>query len=134
MDFHPLSAIGMMSSNACHGLVSEIHLKTAARQRLFWFTVTLLSSAIICHWVSLSHHGQSLMIYTHALVKKTLEANKPIIDRHRCHETFWFLVGLIQALFAVGCWIVAWKRAERGRSSVIIVLLVGYILSFLMLA
>src|ERR1700678_3841853 len=37
--FHPLSAIGILSSNACHGPYSEIHLKTPARQTWLWDTV-----------------------------------------------------------------------------------------------
>jgi hypothetical protein len=47
---------------------------------------------------------------------------------------FWFSVGFIQALLAVGCWIIARRRGELGYSSVVVLLLVVYLLSFLILA
>jgi FtsH-binding integral membrane protein len=114
-------------------LVYEIHLKTPARQTWFWVTVTLLLSAIVCHWVALSQNGQFLIIYTRALVENTLEQHEPIIDHHRRLMAFWYSIGLIQVLLAIGCWIFACRRAERGPSSVIILLLVGYAISFLIL-
>jgi hypothetical protein len=112
-----------------------ISLETLAKWRVTWFSgaVVLLLSAIICHWVSLRHNGQYLIIYTHALVEKTLEQHRPIVEYHRRLMGFWYGVGLISALLGMGCWIMALRSGKSGRSSVVVILLAVYFLSYLIL-
>ena len=87
----------------------------------FECALILLLIAILCHWVALRHNGQSLTIYTHALVDKTFEQHRPILDYHRRVMSFWYVVGLTLALLGVGCWIMAWRSSKQvfiaGRAS-----------------
>jgi hypothetical protein len=112
-----------------------ISLGTFARWKVTWFdnALVLLLSAVVCHWIALGYNGQSLIIYTHALVDKTLEQHRPVLDDHRRLMGFWFRVGLILALLGVGCWIMAWRSGKPGRSSVAVILLAACFLSYLIL-
>jgi hypothetical protein len=112
-----------------------ITLETLARWKVTWFegAPVLLLSAIVCHWVGLGHNGRFLIIYTHALVDKTLEQHRPIIDYHWRLMGFWYGAGLILAVLGIGCWIMALRSGKPGRSSLVVILLVAYFLSFLIL-
>ena len=79
------------------------------------------------------HNGQSLIIYTHVLVDKSLEQHRPILTYHRRLMGFWFEVGLILALLGVGSWIMARRSGKPGHSSLVVILLLAYFLSFLIL-
>jgi len=114
---------------------SMISLETLARWKVTWFSgaVVLLLSAIVCHWVGMGHNGQSLIIYTHALVEKTLEQHRPIVEYHRRLMGLWYGAGLISALLGIGCWIMALRSGNFGRSSLVAILLAVYFLSYLIL-
>lgn len=114
--------------------MSEILVKAAAGRTWFRATAALIVSAIVSHWIGLWHNGRHLTIYTHALMGKTLPRNQAIIDHHGCLMSFWMTLGLILALWAIGCWVISGMRQEPGRHSVIMVLMAMYVLSTVILA